>query len=100
MPIILASVYQRADGRTRWIGSMSREWLALVEMENENEKFSPSPFPFTKLHPLAVTASWHPLSIVLCTAAASAFVALLLSKHAAAVAPVSLLFLTYTRSWI
>ena len=38
---------------------MSREWLALVEMETENEKFSPSLLFSTKLHPLAVTASTH-----------------------------------------
>ncbi len=75
---------------------MSREWLALVEMGKENEKFSPS---LLFLHQASASRydSLHPLSIVLCIAVASAFVALLLSK-AAAVAPVSSLFLS-PNSW-
>ena len=78
-----------------WVGSMSREWLALVEMGKENEKFSPS---LLFLHQASASRrnNLHPLSIVLCIVAASAFVALLFSK-AAAVAPVSSLFLKYTR---
>ena len=74
---------------------MSREWLALVEMENENEKFSPSPL-FLHQASSSRRDSLHPLSIVHCRAATSAFVALLLSKAAAAVAPVSSLFLPPT----
>ncbi len=34
--VMLAAVDDRPG---RWVGSMSREWLALVEMEDENENF-------------------------------------------------------------
>lgn len=62
-------------------------------MENGNEKFSPSSF-FLYQASSSRRDSLQPLRIVLCSvAASSAFVALLLSKAAAAVAPVSLLFL-------
>lgn len=42
-----------------WEGSMSREWLALVEKGNKNENFSPSSLFSIKLHFLAMIAFNH-----------------------------------------
>ncbi len=69
-------------------------WVACTSGDGKRKWkiFSKSAFPPPSLI-LSRRDSLHLLSIVLCTAAASAFVALQLSKAAAAVAPVSSLFL-------